>query len=98
MTLKDKIIGGEKLTAEEVKDIVYEDANLEYVILEEISNGHGRWVEYMTTIIELCDTGTYYALDWNRGLTEYQDNEFEAQVATPVEKKEVITYEWVAKE
>jgi len=97
MTLRDKIIGGEKLTAEEVKDIVYEDARLAYAIIEEISNGHGRRVEYMTTIIELWDTGTYYALDWNRGLTEYQDNEFEAQVATPVEKKEVITYEWVAK-
>lgn len=98
MTLKDKIIGGEKLTSREVKDIIYDDAALEYAIIEEISNGHGRWVEYMTTIIELWDTGTYYALDWNRGLTEYQDNEFETQTATPVEKKEVITYEWVVKE
>lgn len=96
MTLRDKIIGGERLTAREVKDIIKENAYLDYEIVEEISNGHGRWVEYMTTIIELGN-GDYYALDWNRGLTEYQDNEFETQVATPVEKKEVITYEWVAK-
>lgn len=97
MTLRDKIIGGERLTAREVKDIVRDDASLNYAIIEEISDGHGRWVEYMTTIIELWDTGTYYALYWNRGLTEYQENEFEAQVAIPVEKKEVVTYEWVAK-
>ena len=96
MTLRNKIIGGKKLTAEEVKDIIYEDAYLYYEIIEEISNGHGRWVEYMTTIIELGN-GDYYALDWDRGLTEYQDNEFEAQVAIPVKKKEIITYEWVAK-
>ena len=96
MTLRDKIIGGERLTAKEVKDIIKENAYLDYEIVEEISDGHGRWVEYMTTIIELGN-GDYYALYWNRGLTEYQENEFEAQIATPVEKKEVITYEWVVK-
>lgn len=96
MTLRDKIIGGERLTSKEVKDIIKENAYLDYEIVEEISNGHGRWVEYMTTIIELGN-GDYYALDWNRGLTEYQNNEFETQIAIPVEKKEVVTYEWVVK-
>ena len=97
MTLRDKIIGGERLTAKEVRNIVYEDAYLDYEVIEEISDGHGRWVEYMTSIIELGN-GDYYSLSWERGLTEYQDNEFEDQIAIPVEKKEVITYEWVAKE
>lgn len=95
MSLKDKIINGEILVAKEVKDIVFEYTDeLEYKIVDEISNGHGRWTEYMTTVFELCDNGKFYALDWDRGLTEYQENNFYAQFAKPVEKKEVITYEW----
>lgn len=95
MTLRDKIINGEILTAKEVKDIVYEDANLEYRIVDRISEGYGRWTEYMTTVFELFDNGKFYALNWDRGLTEYQENSFDAQTATPVEKREIISYVWV---
>lgn len=97
MTLRDKIINGEKLTSREVADIVYEDADLDYEIIEEISDGHGRWMEYMTSIIKL-DKDDFYALSWERGLTEYQDNQFDSQVATPMTRVPLFTYEWVAKE
>lgn len=96
MTLKDKIINGEKLDKLEVMDLVYEDADLDYELVEEIMHDHGRWMMHMETIIKIDDK--YYSIIWDRGLTEYQENEFYGQIAKPVVKKEIISYKWVREE
>lgn len=38
-------------------------------------NGSGRWSTHMSTIIEL-PSGRLYSIDWESGLTEYQENEY----------------------
>lgn len=44
-----------------------------------------RWYEYVTSIIEI--KGEFYAIDWGRGLTEYQENEYSCQ---PKRVKKVV--------
>lgn len=58
-----------KLTAEEQKDLVFEaDVTSE-------GHGEGRWSEFTTTVVKKDDK--FYRITWQRGLTEYQENEFE---------------------
>ena len=38
-------------------------------------HGSGRWSSHMSTIIEL-PSGRLYSIDWENGLTEYQENEY----------------------
>ena len=40
----------------------------------EASSGSGRWVEYMTTVVRY--NSELYGVDWSRGLTEIQEDEF----------------------
>ena len=47
--------------------------------------GKSRWYEYVTSIIEI--KGEFYAIDWSRGLTEYQENEYPCQ---PKRVKKVV--------
>ena len=44
-----------------------------------------RWYEDVTSIIEI--KGEFYAIDWSRGLTEYQENEYPCQ---PKRVKKVV--------
>ena len=94
MTLKEKIINGELLSEREVEDILWENADFEYQIVDEIQHGHGRWTAYMESIIEI--DGKFYSLGWQRGLTEYQESEFDAQRAEEVIKTEKIITVWKA--
>lgn len=50
--------------------------------VDQIENDSGRWMTYMTTVFEVG--GRYFAIDWDRGLTERQENEYDSQ---PVEVK-----------
>ena len=65
--------------------------------VDEIVNDSGRWMEYVTTIIENPETGKLYEVDWERGLTEMQENEFPWSYwdgkDSLVELKEVEPYE-----
>ncbi len=45
--------------------------------IQETSFGSGRWTEHMETIVR-HENGSYYRIRWQRGLTEYQDDEFES--------------------
>ena len=47
--------------------------------------GKSRWDEDVTSIIEI--KGEFYAIDWSRGLTEYQENEYPCQ---PKRVKKVV--------
>lgn len=64
--------------------------------VDQIENDTGRWTTYMTTVFEIGNR--YFAIDWDRGLTECQENEYCSQ---PVEvtkreyKRTIMVTEWV---
>lgn len=81
----EKILNGEELSEREFKDLVFD-----YEI--DCQEGDcGRWTQSAKTIVNLC--GRYFAIDWERGLTEMQEHEFYNQ---PYEVKKV-EYEKVVK-
>ena len=53
-------------------------------VIDTIDGEDSRWTRHMTTIFKYEDK--LYALEWEQGLTEYQENEFYNQ---PYEVKEV---------
>lgn len=75
--LLEKIDKGEKLNESEIQDLI------EY----EFERKHGenrRWTRTVTSIIELGDR--YFSINWEEGLTEYQENMYYNQ-PIEVEKK-----------
>ena len=85
----DKVIRGEELTWEEVRDIYWE-----YPTMEEVIGEHTRWHYYIDKIFQVYDK--YYRITIMCGATECQDNEYEPQVAIEVEPREKVVTEWVA--
>lgn len=88
--LKNKIVNGEELSANEVQYIYYGEV---FPQVDCIGGDEGRWYRYITVVYEI--NGSYYSIYYYKGLTEYQEDEFESQVADEVEKRLVTTYEWV---
>ena len=88
--LIEKVKNREMLTETEVKILVQE-----FGYDEEIEDIGARWVLGARTIIEIEDG--FYSLHWYCGKTEYQENEYSAQIAVPVERRKVIIErdEWV---
>ncbi len=83
----DCVKQGLRLTEDEVHFLVAECACEDGECGEDL-----RWVTPMYSIINI--EGEHYILYWYRGLTEYQNNEYEAQYARKVQKvKRVITIE-----
>lgn len=84
----EKIVKGERLTERELSSLVYEGEEV-----DEIEGEDTRWTRCMTTVINLC--GKNVAIDWQKGLTECQENEFYDQPYF-VEKKErtVVVVDW----
>jgi hypothetical protein len=88
--LKNKIVNGEELSADEVQCIYYGEV---FPQVDHIGGDEGRWYRYITVVYEINDS--YYSIYYYKGLTEYQEDKFESQVADEVEKRPVTTYEWV---
>lgn len=61
--------------------------------VDEIGKGYGRWTQGMQTIFEV--NGRLFAVNWFRGLTEQQEDDFEDADVYEVERKEkvIFTYE-----
>ena len=85
-----KIDNGEQLTEKELEKMLWS--------FKEIDTSYGenrRWNRSVRTILEIG--GRYFALDWDEGLTECQENEFFNQ---PVEVKKreytktIVVTEW----
>lgn len=87
--LKNKIINGEKLSEEEVKNIVYEDL---FYQVDRVEGEDLRWTRRIDLIYEI--DGNYYRIYYYRRLTERQENDFWEQEAIKVEKKPITIYEW----
>lgn len=60
-----------KLNESEQRELLYESTEI-----SEESNYSGRWTEHLTTIVQ-TDDGKFYRINWERGLTEMQEDVFE---------------------
>lgn len=81
-----------KLTEKEIQ--VFMNDNFQ---VDEIEGVEHRWYREITTIIER--NNRYFAIEWNRGLTECQEHEFPNQPYEVEPKDKVIVInEWVKKE
>lgn len=74
MDIGEKILKGKLLTEEEAKSIVWGMDDDDFTLIREIEGKESRWTREMTTIFLYKDQ--FYAINWERGLTEYQENEF----------------------
>lgn len=85
-----KLKAGEKLNEQELKTLVYDGCEV-----DEIEGDCGRWTQGVQTIFNI--DGELWAINWDRGLTEYQENEFYHQPYR-VERRErqVVITEYVA--
>lgn len=83
-----KIDAGERLTRGEIADMVFDDG-LRY----DEERGHaGRWTQAMATYLRMRD-GRFFCIEWEKGLTEYQENEYPCQPyeVVPHDVEKVVT-------
>lgn len=87
--IRNKILNGEKLTGQEVQDIVFGDV-CSYV--DEIKREErGRYGE-IDIIIRIDKS--YYRISYNRGATDFQEDVFFPQIAVKVKRRIVSKYVW----
>ena len=79
-----KLKNGEKLNESELITLCFDGC-----FEDEIDGDSGRWTQGVSTIIDV--DGQLYRIDWARGLTEYQDNEFESQPYKVEKVEKVVT-------
>lgn len=85
-----KIDNKEDLTEKELNKLVCE---YEYDTAEGDS---GRWTKMMYTVVQLC--GRFFEIVWQKGLTEYQENEYNDQpyeVHKHTYEQVITVTEWV---
>ena len=85
-----KIDNGEDLTNGELCDIIFE-----YEIEREYGDNR-RWSRSVTTVSQIGDR--YFSTDWEEGLTESQENEYDdypIEVEKKTYKKTITVTEWI---
>lgn len=83
-----KIDNKEKLTENELSEITA-------FAIEEDEGDESRWSRSISSVLEMCCR--YFMLNWERGLTECQENEFYSQpyeVSKKTYKKTITVTEW----
>jgi len=87
----NKIDNKVKLSEDELKTLIFEYG-------KETEEGDSRrWTQSITTIVDLLNRN--FSINWERGLTECQDNEFYEQpyeVKLKVYQKTITVKEWVS--
>lgn len=86
----NKILTHEDLTDRELSELVYGYA------VETDYGENRRWTRTNTTVVKLL--GRYFSVDWEEGLTEYQENEFYNQpieVEKKTYEKTITVTEWI---
>lgn len=84
-----KILDGEKLSEKELREIIDFEIDRE-------DGDNRRWSRTVTSILSMC--GRYFALEWEEGLTEYQENEYYNQPYEVMKKtyqKTITVTEWI---
>ena len=72
--IENKIINGEELDGYERKMCAWGEVGKH---IDEEEGDSWRWTQSVSTIFEI--DGQLYCIDWERGLTECQDNEYPYQ-------------------
>lgn len=89
MNIIEKLYAGKTLDEYELKCLAYGDGDLgEYERVDEVGYDLGRWSQSMETIFKVG--GDLWAIPWQRGLTECQENEFYDQPHRVIEKVRVV--------
>ena len=70
--IEQKVLNKQDLTESEIKFLVYEGDEIDTLTGEK-----HRWCTFDSTIIKIKEK--LYCIDWECGLTEYQDNYFPNQ-------------------
>lgn len=86
-----RLKAGEELNEDELKTLVWVGQAVDVIEGEE-----HRWTRVMTTIIEI--DGELYAIECDRGLTEYQENLYYSQPYRVVRKEKQITVTYYERE
>lgn len=89
MNIIEKLYAGKNLNEYELKCLAYGDGDLGYEWVDEVGYDSGRWTQSMKTIFKVGDD--LWAIPWQRGLTECQENEFYDQPHRVIKKTRVIT-------
>lgn len=71
-SIEEKLQDGDRLTESEIENLRWD-----YPEVYEEEHDSGRWTAFMTTVVDV--NGKKYAIDWQRGLTEYQENIYDEQ-------------------
>ena len=74
---------GRYFTEEQVKNLVWNNE------VDRVEGENRRWSRTNTSVVK-ADDGKFYEIDWEEGLTEYQDDEYYAGWYNEVEQ---VTYE-----
>lgn len=82
-SIEEKLEDGDYLSEDEIEYLCWE-----YPCAYQEEGDSGRWTTFMVTVVEV--NGKLYAINWQRGLTEYQENTFDEQpYECELERKEV---------
>lgn len=83
---EDKMAQGRKLSESDIREMYYDREEV-----YEVEGEESRWSRSMTTVVKGLD-GYQYAIDWERGLTESQEDSYYNQPRkVKLEEKEITT-------
>lgn len=85
--------GKPNFTEDEIEKMAYEEFG-NYVTTAE-GETH-RWYQEVETIFKV--KGRLFAVSWNRGLTEQQENDFDDSEVYEVERKEKVIFVYIRKD
>ena len=93
-TIQEKVLNGEELNEEELRCL---SSGVAGHLIEEIEGDDHRWQREMSVIFEI--QGRYFRLDYMKGLTEHQEDDFYEQPYEVIKKeKTIVVNNWVKKE
>lgn len=94
LSIKEKILNGVQLKEDEVSLLVYGEVE-DLPIQAEFYGEDTRWQRYIYIVLKVDDR--FFMVHYAKGLTEFQENDYEAQVAQEVVPVEVTRIEWEGK-
>ena len=93
LSIKEKILNGVQLKEDEVSLLVYGEVE-DLPIQAELYGEDTRWQRFIYVVLKVDDR--FFMVHYAKGLTEFQENDYEAQVAREVVPVQVTTTDWKA--
>jgi hypothetical protein len=67
---------GEKITDKKLLERIIHEDDEGYETVSEVMGDKSRWSIFMTTIFKRLSDGKLFMADWQKGATEYQENDY----------------------